>query len=296
MTLGQTPSVAAADPPSRGPSSPNDVAVGRQPIVDRDGAVIGFELLYRPVHDVVSTRPSGEKMTAQVVLSALAIGIDQLVGGALMFCNADRGTLLGDAPITLPPERTVIEVLESVSIDDDIVSSCRLLREAGYQLALDDFAWPPGAERLLELASIVKIDFRALSRDEIPILAERCRAYGVQLLAEKVETAEELAYARALGFELFQGYAVERPVIVRGHAIAVSTLTQVQLAMAMVRDDLDLATIEELLRPEPGLHAQLLQFASVGAHHGTRDGFAACVRRWCCWAASGSGGGSPCTS
>ena len=35
----------------------------------------------------------------------------QLVGDKVIFCNAERGVLTGETPVTLPAQRTVIEVL-----------------------------------------------------------------------------------------------------------------------------------------------------------------------------------------
>ena len=245
------------------------VVVARQPITDRNGDVVGFELLYR------ARRPdaaplNGEHMTAQVVLGALSIGVDRLVGRARIFCNADRGVLVGETPLTLPPSRTVIEVLETVVIDDDVVAGCRALVEAGFTLALDDFVWAPGVERLLELADIVKIDLLAVPADQLPALVERCRAYDVVLLAEKVETADDVERAMALGFDLFQGYAIERPADVSGRSVAASATAHLQLAVTMLAEDLDFVEVEEILRREPGLVLQLLQMASAGAHFGLR--------------------------
>jgi c-di-GMP-related signal transduction protein len=245
------------------------VVVARQPITDRHGDVVGFELLYR-ARRPDATALTGEHMTAQVVLGALSIGVDRLVGRARIFCNADRGVLVGETPLTLPPSRTVIEVLETVVIDDDVVAGCRALVEAGFTLALDDFVWAPGVERLLELADIVKIDLLAVPADELPALVERCRAYDVVLLAEKVETADDVERAMALGFDLFQGYAIERPAVVSGRSVAASATAHLQLAVTMLADDLDFAEVEEILRREPGLVLQLLQMASAGAHFGLR--------------------------
>jgi c-di-GMP-related signal transduction protein len=245
------------------------VVVGRQPIVDRDGAVFGFELLYRAT-DSETPALDGDQMTARVVLSALTIGVNQLVGDKVIFCNVGRGEELGAIPVTLPPERTVIEVLESVRIDEASLAGCRDLVERGYRLALDDFVWTEGAEQLLELASIVKIDFRAGGRDEIRALAARCREYDVVLLAEKVETDDDVAWARDLGFELFQGYAIERPRLVSGQTVTASSVTRAQLAATVLGDDLDYAEIEAILRHEPGLVLQVLQMAAIGAAHGLR--------------------------
>ena len=134
-------------------------------------------------------------MTAQVVLGALTIGLDQLVGDKVMFCNAERGVLTGATPVTLPPDRTVIEILETVDLDDEAVQGCRELVEAGFRLALDDFVWVAGSERLLELASIVKVDFLTTSRADVLALVERCRPFDVLMLAEKVETDDDVAWA-----------------------------------------------------------------------------------------------------
>ena len=245
------------------------VIVGRQPIVDRDGSVVAFELLYRssrPDHGAVT----GHQMTANVLLGAMSIGVDQLVGRRTMFCNADRSFLLSETPVMLPADQTVIEVLETVVIDDDVVAACAELVGAGFRLALDDFVWVDGAERLLAMATFVKIDMQALSREEVLELASRCRPYGVQMLAEKVETEDDVAWARAHGFELFQGYAIARPALVQGRSIGTSVLTQAKLAATLLTEDLDFEEIEDVLRHEPGLVVQLLQLASIGASRGIR--------------------------
>ncbi len=245
------------------------VVVGRQPIVDRDGDVVGFELLYRSA-EMDAPAVTGEQMTASVVLGALTIGLDQLVGDKELFCNADRGVLLGTTPITLPPDRTVIEVLENVVIDDEAVAGCHELLSSGFTLALDDFVWVDGAERLLELVSIVKLDLLNVARDVISDLVDRCRPYGVRLVAEKVETDEDIAWAMELGFELFQGYAIERPKIVKGETIPASSVTHMQLALTLLSQDLDFDELEAILRREPGLVVQVLQMASIGSYGGLR--------------------------
>lgn len=245
------------------------VVVGRQAVVDRDGGVVGYELLYRPLQ-ADAPFPSADQMTADVVLGALTIGIGQLVGDKLLFCNAERGVLTGETPVTLPSHRTIIEVLETVAVDDEVVAGCAALVAEGYHLALDDFVWIEGAERLLELASIVKLDVRAGTREEIEALARRCAPYGVRLLAEKLETDDELAWARDAGFSYFQGYVIERPEVVRASSLPPSVAAHVRLAATMLAEDVDIDELERLLRREPGLVIQVLQLAALGAHHGLR--------------------------
>ncbi len=49
MDASETRGVADLATPSPGVAPTAEVAVGRQPVVDRERRVVGFELLYRPV-------------------------------------------------------------------------------------------------------------------------------------------------------------------------------------------------------------------------------------------------------
>ena len=249
-----------------------DVVVARQAIFDRSGDVYGYELLFRPIQGGTGAgvRIDGDLMTSTVLFSTVSIGVERLVGAGYIFCNADRGLLTGAVPVALPPDRTVLEVLETVAVDDDVVAGCRRLVALGFRLALDDFTWREGAERLLELADIVKIDLRLVPPAELPALVARCRRYGVAMLAEKIETAEEFATCLALGFEYYQGYALERPRTVPGRAIDVSSPGRWRAAASLLAGDLEVGRLERILRTEPGMTYQLLQLAGIGANHGTR--------------------------
>jgi c-di-GMP phosphodiesterase len=250
------------------------VVVGRQAIQDRGAVVVGYELLFRASeHHKTSASNTGfssDEMTAEVLFGALSIGLDHLAEGKLLFCNADRGVLLGDIPITLPPDQTVIEILETVDPNDEILLGCQRLIDQGYMLALDDFVWFDGAPVLLALASIVKIDIQAVPREDLASFADRCRAFDVRLLAEKVETEAELALCHSLGFDLYQGYLLERPEIVSGRTIEASQLARLRSAIALIGEDLDFEELTQLLRTDPGLAYQVMQLASLGRIGETR--------------------------
>ncbi len=140
-----------------------EIVVARQAIFDRESQVVAYELLFRsaPEADLAGAGLMDGLMTAAVLYSSVNIGIENLVGDKLMFCNADRDVLTGRVPMVLPPAQTVVEVLETVACDSEVVDGCVRLLAQGYQLALDDFVWFDGAEQLLELASIVKLDVLA---------------------------------------------------------------------------------------------------------------------------------------
>ena len=248
-----------------------DIVVGRQAIFDRTRSVYGYELLFRSVDgaNAAAGGVDGDLMTSAVLFASMNIGVDRLVGpGRHMFCNADRGVLTGAVPVTLPPERTVLEILETVEPDPEIVAGARKLSAAGFRLALDDFTWFEGAEEMVELVDIVKVDLTLQPLEELSALVRRLRRHTVLLLAEKIETEEELDRCMALGFDLFQGYALSRPRVVPGRTLEASVAGRLRITASLLAKDFEVGELEEILRTEPGMTYQLLRLAGTGADHG----------------------------
>ena len=249
-----------------------DVVVGRQPIFDGERSVVGYELLFRTVDGAPGTAegsgPAGDLMTADVVLGSISIGVDRLAGKHLLFCNASEGVLVGDVPILLEPDRTVIEILESIVPGDEVLAGCRRLRSEGFTLALDDVLDFKQAEPFLEVASIVKIDLLEVPPGQLDELITHFKTEEKILLAEKVETLEQLENCKALGFDLFQGYLLARPSLVRGRRLAPEQISCVQLATSLLGQQFSVDELEALVRRDPALTLQLLQVASIGASRG----------------------------
>ena len=250
-----------------------DVVVGRQPIFDGERSVVGYELLFRTVDGVApgaaeGSGPVGDLMTADVVLGSISIGVDRLAGKHLLFCNASEGVLVGDVPILLEPDRTVIEILESIVPGDEVLAGCRRLRSEGFTLALDDVLDFEQAEPFLEVASIVKIDLLEVPPAELDELIARFKTEEKIVLAEKVETVAQLESCKAMGFDLFQGYLLARPSLVRGRRLAPEQISCMQLATSLLGEQLSVDELEVLVRRDPALTLQLLQVASIGASRG----------------------------
>jgi EAL and modified HD-GYP domain-containing signal transduction protein len=99
---------------------------------------------------------------------------------------------------------------------------------------------------------------------------ERCREYGVSLIAEKVETAAQLAQCQELGFDYFQGYLLSRPRIVPGRTLDTSSFARLEIASRLAQAECSADELEQVIRSEPSMAYQLLQMAGVGAHLGCR--------------------------
>ena len=145
------------------------------------------------------------------------------------WCNISqhelRGTALAARLAAMPRVRGVgVEITESAVLEsaDEMAAAIGLLRDAGFAIALDDFG--TGYSSLAHLRhlpiDVVKIDRSFVAGiphqvqdvaivDAVIAIAGR---YGFQVVAEGVETMEQLAYLAAGGCTYAQGYAYGRPM------------------------------------------------------------------------------------
>src|SRR3712207_4670320 len=142
--------------------------------------------------------------TSQVIVNAFTeFGIGEVAGGRPCFINLTTEFLTGELVLPFGPEQVVLEVLETVVIDDRVLAGITGLTQAGYRIALDDFFWCSGHGRLLALASYVKLDLLDGALACLDALLAEIRRYpGVRIVAERLETAEHVALADRYGFEL----------------------------------------------------------------------------------------------
>lgn len=233
--------------------------IARQPIFDAKLKLFAYELLFRATEKNVF-QPRPEASSAVIVDSVTLFDLQALLGHAKAFINLDQAALQRGAARLLPPDRVIIEILETVVPSPDVIQICRELCASGYTIALDDFVDHPKWEPLLLLAKFIKVDFRSSNADSRRILAERFRAREIQLLAEKVETQAELNEARSLGYTFFQGYFFCKPAMVTTRDIPGNKLNCVRLLQAVSSPEFSLDDVEELLKQDPALVYKLLRY------------------------------------
>jgi c-di-GMP-related signal transduction protein len=243
------------------------IHVGRQPMYDRLGDVVGYELLFRGTAGATSASSRNAFATSQVIVTAFTeFGLDQLVGDRPCFVNLTREFLVGELPVPFDYGQTVLEVLESVPVDDRVYSGVKDLVERGYTIALDDFQWGAGIARLLPLATYVKIDMLDADPDEIAATVRQVRDYpNLQLVAERLETEERLNLAFELGFDLFQGHILGRPHVISSRGLSPSRLRRLELLTTLTADDAELNVVVGLITADPALSFRVLRATNSAA-------------------------------
>jgi EAL domain-containing protein (putative c-di-GMP-specific phosphodiesterase class I) len=216
-----------------------------QPLVSlSDGSILGYEALIRGPSDSALHSPLLLFKTAQTfdLLEPLELLCRQLSiqafadSGAAgqLFINVNPMLLLtSDHPsgltksyiqrAGLAPERIVIELSEQFQVEDTelFINAVKHYREFGFQIAIDDLGSGfSGLKLWSELRpDIVKIDRYFIDQLHLdPVkkvfvknMIEMAKSTCSRVVAEGIETAEELQICVELGAEIGQGYLLGRP-------------------------------------------------------------------------------------
>lgn len=239
-----------------------DVYVARQPIFDRNMDVYGYELLYRRSKKNIYEGIDDNQATASVIHNAfLSMHFEELTGRTKAFINFSNDMLIGEIPLLLPNESVVVEVLETVEINDELIAACQKLRDEGYIIALDDFHFHPSFIPLLELAHIVKLEFPKVNMDLQKALIEKYK-HKIKFLAEKIETREEYQLALDMGYDYFQGYFFSKPVVIHSKDIKSLNVNHIQILAELENKEINFEKLDSIIQGDIGLSYKLLKLAN----------------------------------
>ena len=252
-----------------------EVFLGRQPILDREQQLFAYELLFRSGKAEDGNFASfvdGNQATATVITHAFTeFSMADALGPYQGFIKVDQGLLFSDLINALPPHSVVLEILETVAQTPEMLARCEQLRFAGYILAVRERPEALDQNRpLLKLAQVIKIDISRVDPARLQQLTANLKPLGKTLLAEKVESVEQMKLCHDLGFDLFQGYYFARPTVISGKHLQASELALIRL-LGLLSHDADIGEIEKVFKQEPVLTVNLLRLTnSVGSGMATR--------------------------
>jgi EAL and modified HD-GYP domain-containing signal transduction protein len=236
--------------------------LGRQPILDVRQEIVGYELLFRSSEKNFSDFESQNQACMSVISSALSrFGFNEVLGDKVGFINVTEEALLSDLIEILPREQTILEVLESVQLNESTRQRCLDLKTKGYRIALDDHVFGMEHLDLYRFVDVVKIDILETDPVMLPDIVRNLRQFPLQLLAEKVETIGQFEDCLGLGFELFQGYFFARPVVLKHKGLELSKISMLRL-LSNLHANADFSEIEESFRSAPDLSFNLLKLVN----------------------------------
>lgn len=239
--------------------------LARQAIFNPNRIVFGYELLFRSGPENIFAHPQPDVACVSATDSLFLFGIDRLSQGRRVFVNCTREFFIRDFPFMLPKESVVLEVLESVVLDDRLLAACRRLKNAGYLLALDDYRDSPNWRPLLAIADFIKVDLLATPEEEQLRLAKEYSRANIRLIAEKVESYKDFERTRDWGYSYFQGYFFSKPQMLSHHDVPAYKLTYLRILQAANSPSVNMQEIAGQIKGETSLSYRLLRYLNSPA-------------------------------
>ena len=243
------------------------VLMARQPIFTKNKDVVAFELLFRDDEGKFVEGLKDDEATLNVLLNTYSSipGQNEEKKAPFLIKVTDKFLLSHDIP-EIPRDSFVIEIIGATEISDALVNKVKQLAADGYRMALADYDPSDSKfEPLLSLVHIVKLDVQLLGLMNIPAIVRQLRPYGLDLLADKVETNEEFRECVEMGFELFMGYFLSRPELVKGRKVRGNKLVLLQILQELQNPNATAKSVEEYALRDPELTYKILRVVNSAA-------------------------------
>ena len=244
------------------------IFIGRQPIIDSGKSIFGYEILFRSTaEENVSgvTVSDNLSATANVLENIYDMGIKTLMGESPAFINVTPDILKRGMIELLPKDKVVLEILETSKIDDNAVSVIKEFKSKGFNISLNNFAYEEEWEPFLEVADYVKLDSKQYSKTEIKEMLMLLKGYGAKLIISKVEANEDFEFYKGIGFDLFQGYFFQKPMIISSTTLDPDYIILLNIFNSF-QANADIEEIEALFKMSPDLIYRLLTLINSVAY------------------------------
>ncbi len=245
--------------PSAGPVTGvlGELMLARQPILDGDVEVVGYQLLHR---DVRRPGPVDAAADASLLVDGLlALGRQELTGGADAWVSVTADLLASGALLDLPTDGLVLGVPRGVAPEADTVRWLADHRAAGYRLCLDGVQVGDPRAELLDHVDHARVAVAGEQMAAGLALTGELSGRGASVVTEGVSNYDDLERVLAVGAQLVQGLFWTRPRDVRALRPIQFAPGHLQLLDALGQSEVDLHAVEDLIRSDITLTDRFLR-------------------------------------
>lgn len=239
----------------------NTLTLARQPIMDRTEHIIGYEFFYRDANGQCSI-DDPRQATASVLVNLLnQLGSTSAFGDLIAFINTDGPLLLTDILRTLPKEKFIFELSETMKVNTRIYESIRYFHAQGYRFALDNASFHPDYLEhfgiLFPYIEYAKFDVTQTDIEQFNLYPN---PYGqMKLIAQKIEFHEMAEAYEEIGFEFFQGFYFAKAHLITQRRIDPQYMDVMRL-FSLLQHDAPIDEVCDSFKHQDILSLQLIQF------------------------------------
>ncbi len=246
----------------------NNFYLARQPILDLQQKIMGYELLYRD-SEQSAVYANERHATAAILVNVLnQAGLQNVVSDSLAFVNIDDRFLRHEIVDTIPAKTFIFEITTNTSLDELTVERIEVLHKKGYVFCLDasQYSHLPKYEKLFPYLSYCKIDTSSFSFEHLQEVVRTLHSYDIKAIATKVEMESTYLTYKEKGFDAFQGYYFAEPKIIQDQKLDADQASLFKLCN-LLQTGGDTEEIVRSFERSPSLILQLLRFMNSAAFH-----------------------------
>ncbi|MDR2599911.1 MAG: diguanylate cyclase [Oscillospiraceae bacterium] len=244
-----------------------DMFINIQPILLGVGKTFGYELVDRSQGN--DSEDDGTVILNEFNRTLDALGLNDLENNSHYFITYAKNLLNPAVLKNIPRDKFVVQttVYKNATRNDiqDEVKLLNELRENGYKVAVSGMDSSAPILELLNIADYCK--FSATDKNYSKQKTLIARNQRVKFIAINIDTLEQFAKAKETGFQMFQGYYFNQPVIERKtKEISPLKVNYFRLMKLSSTDDyMDFKEISSIISSDVALSYKLLRILNSAA-------------------------------
>lgn len=245
-------------------SEQNDIFIARQPILDSNQEIFGFELFSRSSQgseksEIEHTVESDTEMLFNILST---FEIEKLLDNKRAFINCTLESLSVDNFDWVSSSGVTLEIKRPANVTPEMIvevaDKMKVLIAQGFTIAADDFVLEDAYSSWIPHVAYIKIQANETTSN-FAAMVHKAKMLGKKIIAEKVETPAQYTFFSGLKVDFFQGYFFCKPMNM-GAKITSPAVSNLIRLINMTIQEADLAEIEKVLKTDPTLSFKLLRY------------------------------------
>ncbi len=242
------------------------INISKQKIFNSKNRLFAYELVFKDSSDELTSLSSSVKETAKLIISSISSPeLDKLLGkNTMAFVNVDEHTLVKGILDVLDNDRFILNISEDIDLTDKVVAKVIQYKKRGFKLSIEHFDSSMHMikkfSRLFNFIDIIKMDITLSEPENLAKVMQKFKGGRIKLLAENIESKEDLKKYVSMGFDYFQGYYLDKPEIIEIIGSKEPAKFVILQLIKIIKNDNSTEKLELFIKKQPDLSYKLVEF------------------------------------
>lgn len=244
----------------------DDLYISKQKIFDTKKKVFANELIFKNSLKKRVSLSNSLKATAKLIINSISsVELNKLLeSSSKAFINVDETTLTKGVLDVLDKERFVLNILEDITLSEAVIAKIISYKKKGFTFSLEHFDSSARMiikfQRLFNYIDIIKMDILTSEYENMQKVMKRFKSTRIKLLAQGVESKEDLEDCVEMGFDYFEGNYLDKPVLVEITASKEPAQIIILQLIQIIKNNDNTQELEYFIKKQPDLSFKLIQF------------------------------------